>query len=162
MAGVPGRSGRKADPDAARRLRADDPQRFLKWIDLPPEGNTNDVPEMPKAPDLWHEDGQWTVRAQDMWNRLWRSPQSTKWQPELHPMIERYIFIYEKLWLTGSYTPAELTAMQKIEDDMGLTSKAMSHLYWRIQAPTEEVAPELASVSVIEAATKDRRKNIEY
>src|SRR5690349_7846494 len=132
MAGVPGRSGRKPDPDAARRLRADDPQRFVKWIDLPPEGNTADVPPMPVPPDLFHEEGQWSMRAVDMWNRLWRSPQSTKWQPDVHPMLERYIFMYEKFWLTGLYTPSELTAMQKIEEEMGLTSKSMRMLFWRI------------------------------
>ena len=159
MTGVAGRSGRPIDPDAARRLRADDPQRFIKWIDLPPEGNLNEVPPMPAPPDIIADD--WSVRAKDMWVRLWRSPQSTKWQPELHPMLERYIYMYEKMWLLGLYTPAELTAMQKIEDDMGLTPKAMRQIYWRIQEPTDNV-PELASVKTMQEAKKDRRRKIEY
>src|SRR5436190_4255573 len=132
MVGVPGRSGRQADPDAARRLRADDNQRVIKWIDLPPEGNTNDIPEMPTPPDMLHDDGQWSMRAQDLWNRLWRSPQSTHWQTDLHPMLERYMIMYEKMMLAGIYTPGELSAMQRIEDAMGLTPVAMKNLYWRI------------------------------
>jgi len=163
MVGVAGRSGRKPDPDAARRLRADDPSRFVKWINLPPEGNLNDPPEMPPPPAFVTEDGEWSMRAIDLWNRLWKSPQSTKWQPDLHPMLERYMLMTERMWLSGMYTPGELTALQKIEEAMGLTPQAMRHLNWRIYADESVGTPELASVTAVNAGLKrDTRRNIEY
>lgn len=163
MVGVAGRSGRKPDPDAARRLRADDPQRFVKWINLPPEGNTAEPPEMPPPPAFVTADGEWSVRAIDLWHKLWHSPQSTKWQAELHPMLERYLLITERMWLFGSYTPGELSALQATEEAMGLTPKSMRHLNWRIYADegTEEV--ELASVSAMKTGTKaNGRRDIDY
>lgn len=163
MVGVAGRSGRKADPDAARRLRSDDPARFVKWIDLPPEGNLEEPPEMPPAPSFMTADAQWSLRAIELWLKLWKSPQSTKWQADLHPMLERYLFINEKIWLEGVYSPGELTALQKIEEAMGMTPQAMRHLNWRIHANENAETIELASVAVIDGNTKrDSRRNIDY
>jgi hypothetical protein len=163
MAGVAGRSGRRPDPDAARRLRAGDPSSTVKWVNLPPEGNLADPPEMPPPPAFVTEDGEWTIRAIDLWNRLWKSPQSTKWQTELHPTLDRYMFITERMWLSGVYSSAELTALQKIEESLGLTPQGMRHMYWRIHAEESTGAPELASVTAVNAGLKkDNRRNIEY
>jgi hypothetical protein len=167
MAGVPGKSGRKADPDAARRLRADDPQRLIKWIDLPPEGNSNPIPEMPAAPWFKNENNDleqaasWSVRAISLWNTLWRSPQSTMWQPDIHPMLDRYLYLSEQMWTWGEITTASYNQMLQIEIQHGLTPKSMKDLYWRVHA-NPEVEPQLASVHGMNGIKKVRERMTDF
>jgi len=167
MAGIVGKSGRKADPDAARRLRADDPQRLIKWIDLPPEGNQNPVPEMPAPPwfmnkeaDLM-EEAQWSVRAIDLWNTLWHSPQSTMWQRDVHPMLDRYLLICERMWTEGEIGASTYNQLMQIEIQHGLTPKSMKDLYWRVHA-APELEPHLASVQGMNGVSKVRERMIDY
>lgn len=167
MAGVVGKSGRKADPDAARRLRADDPQRLIKWIDLPPEGNQNPIPEMPAAPWFRNAEGdleqaaEWSVRAINLWNTLWRSPQSVMWQPDVHPMLDRYLLLSEEMWTWGSITTSTYNQLLQIETQYGLTPKSMKDLYWRVK-PNPEVEPQLASVHGMNGVVKKRERITEW
>ena len=132
------------------------------WVYLP-STNDNPAPEMPKAAWYLGDGREWSVRAQELWARLWRSPQSTQWIEVHLEILGRYLLLHERMWLESDVTGPMLTAIKAMETELGLTPRAMRNLNWFIgEAP--EAAPVLASVKPIGKVAGQRagRRDIKY
>lgn len=128
-----------------------------------PSINDNPTPPLPKAAWYLGNGREWSVRATELWERLWRSPQSTQWLDVHHDILGRYLLLHERMWLESDVTGPMLTAIKALETELGLTPRAMRNLNWYVgEAP--EVSPVLASVKPIgKVAAQGRgRRDIQY
>ena len=100
------------------RVRRNTPVKEQVRAVLPREGRKGRPPGMPP----WVPVDDW---AEEMWRRWWTSPQATQWDAKLHPAI------LGRLLLLYAENP-ESSEIRQIEQQLGLTPKAMRDLGWRV------------------------------
>lgn len=105
------------------------------------------------------------MKAQDLWSRLWHSPQSLMWNVDTMPLLERLIAIYDDLFTRGTIPASYHAIVDKIEDKLGLNPRALMQLRWRIVpdhlATVNKSESYLAVVTGISDKPK-RRRDIDY
>lgn len=151
MAGV----GQAPKPDA-ERIRRNAPT--FGWVDLPSKGRDGPIPALPVPPPWLAKLDGWPVATREAWARLWRSAQSTQWDPtgiSLHEWATQHAFIQ----INGP-TAAGLAELRQISDRHGLSPRALLQLRWRIS--TQPAEPEVAPAATKRSRSKatDRKGRI--
>lgn len=95
-------------------------------VELPAEGCTLPVPELPKS-------RTWTKVERDRWTELWESPQATQWDDSCRGTVALLVQ-YELRLLSGDDGGTAWVAQEcrYASESLGLTPKAMASLGWRI------------------------------
>jgi hypothetical protein len=96
------------------------------FVELPAEGCTLPVPELPRSRE-WNE----VERAR--WEELWESPQATQWDDSCRGTVALLV-AYESRLLSGDDGGSAWVAQEcrYASEALGLTPKAMASLGWRI------------------------------
>lgn len=100
-----------------------------EWKELPAEGNKRDAPDLPGE--------EWLNSTTAWWNRIWKSPMATIWvEADIDPLLRL-------ARLKDDFDRGDrgaLGAIQKLEDQFGLSPKARRALQWEIkQAEVVEI-----------------------
>ena len=138
-------AGAYPKPDSERTTRH---KTGFEWTNLP-ECNNSPIPPMPCS-----EKVDWSQEAKALWDKLWYSPQSTQWPRDLHPTVERYVALYERMYHGQDLSGATMNAMTQIEDRLGLNPKAMLQVRWRVVPSSDN--PDLAVVKPISESKPKR------
>ena len=93
-------------------------------VELPAEGCTLPVPELPKSRD-------WDEVEQARWAELWESPQATQWDDSCRGTVALLVQ-YETRLLAGEGSAWVAQECRYAAEALGLTPKAMASLGWRI------------------------------
>jgi hypothetical protein len=110
------------DPRARRRIRNGPPVTRL-----PAEGRQGSAPEWPLS--------EASVEELEIWNSLWRTPQSSAWTPgwtRTQARLARMLAEAEKPGARSSL----LSEVRQHEAALGLTAVSLARLHWQIE-PTE-------------------------
>lgn len=137
-------SGPKADPNALRRLRADD----KGWTTLPSEGR-GDVP----APD-WPLTAA-TPRELVLWERWWRKPEATLWESD--GSID-YVALTVRMFSEAEVTKASAENRKTVRQmmiDLYLTRDAKDRARIKI-AVDEDKRDEKAAATAPQSSSRDR------
>ncbi len=114
-------------PSANRQAR---PGRDLPWVDLPADGRTEPVPDVPAAFEL-------RAPGSDLWADLWATPMATQWGVAETHQVARLCQLTDRL--VRQDDTKVLAEMRHLETALGLTAKARKELRWRIVADGEIV-----------------------
>ncbi len=98
--------------------------RLPNVVDLPAEGCTLPVPEMPPG-------REWSAADRTRWEELWQSPQATMWDDTARGTVALLI-VYEAAVLNGSASAWQAQEARYAGEALGLTPRAMAQLGWRI------------------------------
>lgn len=93
-------------------------------VELPAEGCTLPVPELPRSRD-------WDEVEQARWTELWESPQATQWDDSYRGTVALLVQ-YETRLLAGDGSAWVAQECRHAGEALGLTPKAMAALGWRI------------------------------
>ena len=95
-------------------------------VELPAEGCTLPVPDLPKS-------REWNEVEQARWVELWESPQATQWDDSCRGTVALLVQ-YESRLLAGDNGGSAWVAQEcrYASEALGLTPKAMASLGWRI------------------------------
>lgn len=140
--GARSRSGPAPDPNALRRERDKG-----EWIVLPRE---HDVPCPP-----WPLSDA-AERELDLWARLWRKPQATRWSA-LGQDLEVALYVRRFVEAESQGSAVNLsTLVRQMGDSLGLTTPGMRANRWVIGSEPEPAAERpLAPVIDLDAAFAD-------
>lgn len=104
--------------DAARRNARVGP------VQLPAEGRKGRVPK-------WPLDGRMRAGEQRMWNELWHTPQAVQWERlGWNRVVARYVRV--TVAAEVHVDKALLAEARLLENELGLTPKAMRLMLWTI------------------------------
>lgn len=116
------------------------PGRAAAVVDLPADGCTLPVPDMPPGRD-------WTDAERVRWEELWQSPQATQWDDAARGTVA-VLVVYESAILRGEASAWMAQEARYAGEALGLTPRAMAALGWRI---VEDYEPEPARRAVEDA-----------
>jgi hypothetical protein len=120
-------SGPPPDPTSARSAK-----RFGDWTLLPAEGYQGDIPEYPFAASEFGEASPTINQEQEFWATLWRKPQAVMWI-KLHKIDQVAMYCRRYCLAAVPDAPAgAVTAVLRLEDDLGLSMAAMAKYHWTI------------------------------
>ena len=96
------------------------------FLELPAEGCTLPVPELPQS-------REWNEVETARWQELWESPQATQWDDSCRGTVALLV-AYESRLLSGEDGGSAWVAQEcrYAAEALGLTPKAMAALGWRI------------------------------
>lgn len=130
------RSGPPPDPNALRRMRADDQET---WETLPARALPGRAPgwPLPKVDEEVDDDGRVLVEASpspwmlEQWRRLWKTPQAHKWREfSLHVQVAHYIVALADSIVPGS-AAANRAEVRRFEDELGISVSGMLRHRWK-------------------------------
>ena len=110
------------DPRARRRIRNGPPVTCL-----PAEGRHGPTPEWPLS--------EASAEELEIWNSLWRTPQSAAWPPGWTRTAARLARMLAEAEKPGARASL-LSETRQLEAALGLSSASMARLHWEIE-PTE-------------------------
>lgn len=119
MRGGHANSGRKPDPMALRRDRADD----ASWVTLPREGYQGEVPDFPLTDA--------SLTETELWKRLWAKPQGFMWAKL---GLEYEVAAYVRAFLESVQADASAglkTAVLRMAAEIGLSVPGMNQFRWK-------------------------------
>ena len=93
-------------------------------VELPAEGCTLPVPDLPKS-------REWDEVERARWTELWESPQATQWDDSCRGTVALLVQ-YETRLLAGDGSAWVAQECRHAGEALGLTPKAMASLGWRI------------------------------
>ena len=119
---------------------------------MPAEGFSGDVPEFPL--------GSASPQEVELWADLWRKPQAVMWDRMCsHRTVARYAFLLSVVEdPTRDVQAAILGEVRQLEQQLGVTPKAMRDLRWEIVA--DEVAERREEKAQPAAARPTRRLKV--
>lgn len=124
------RSGPPPDPNALRRMRADDAET---WETLPARALPGRAPAWPLPKIDATDDGE-AVPSEWMlaqWRRLWKTPQAHKWREYgLHVQVAHYIVALHDSIVPGS-SAANRAEARRFEDELGISVSGMLRHRWK-------------------------------
>lgn len=114
-----------------------------EWVQLPQGGYTGKVPDWPLVNEA--SDAELSY-----WEALWRTPQATVWA-ESGAGVARVVARYVMTAVLSEVEPTAsmLAQVSKMEQNLGLTPKAMKDLQWEVDASSPD-KPKLAEVTPID------------
>lgn len=98
-------------------------------VELPGEGCTLPVPELPPGRD-------WSDAEHARWEELWESPQATQWDDSVRGTVA-VLVVYEAAILAGKASAWMAQEARYAGEALGLTPRAMAALGWRIVESAE-------------------------
>lgn len=121
--GARNRSGPQPDPKSGKSE-----SKGLTFDSLPAEGFKGYVPVFP-LPDV-------TAREEELWKRLWKSPQAVAWSREKwrHHSVAMYVRVSVRA--EDPEAPAGVLAqLHRFADQIGMTPAGLKENGWTIAAP---------------------------
>ncbi len=120
------RSGPPPDPNALRRNRKED----AEWVTLPAAGRAGDPPAFPLT-----DPNDVELRR---WAELWAKPQAVQWDKQgLHYTVAMFVRKLGEAEVRDS-SATLVTAVMRMQDQLGLTEAGMRAMRWRIGEPSKQ------------------------
>jgi hypothetical protein len=92
---------------------------------------------------------RWSTSERDHWERLWSTPQATRWDPSMAASVGLYVTYVHQLF-AGKGSGWTAQEARRLGDELGLTPHGLNQLGWRIAEP-EEDEDAAAEVVVLQA-----------
>jgi hypothetical protein len=95
------------------------------WKELPEQGSSSPAPPLPTKKPAWRKS------TRDKWEKLWASPMATAYVEADQVALERMAMLWDEID-RGEVGNGRLSAVQKLEDQFGISPKARRALQWEI------------------------------
>lgn len=140
--GARSRSGPQADPSSGRSDR-----RGVSFTTLPSEGFEGKAPEWPFP--------KGSTRERAVWRKAWTYPQAAQWIKEPWRWETIAMWVRRKVLAEDlEATAADVTALHRLADQIGLTPAGLKENGWQISA--DEVASKREEKPAPAAAEKSK------
>lgn len=118
---MPGPKANPTKPNSRHRS----PGARSGLIELPAEGCSLSVPQLPKS-------GNWSPEDKKLWRNLWKSPQANEWDDSFIPAVAAYV-CHARAVYEGSASAWQAQEMRHLGGQLGLTPAGMLALGWVIR-----------------------------